>query len=91
MKFKSNQTTLLYVVILVLIVVAIFAVYYYVKRKNKSEGICLDRKNNAGGNYMCGSATACATAAPGWIGQYDQGNGRLGDDVLSGFNFYKAY
>lgn len=37
----------------------------------------------------CGSP--CSVLPPQWIGNADQGNGILGEDHLSGFNFYSAY
>ena len=36
-------------------------------------------------------ATPWVVVPPCWIGQYDQGNGVMGDDIMSGQVFYKAY
>lgn len=67
----------------ILVIFIILFVWYFSKNK---EGFNPDVSSiyNA-----CGSP--CSVLPPQWIGRLDQGNGRLGDDHLSGFNFYNAY
>lgn len=87
---KMNET------IFVIAMITIVIITLFIKN-NKQEGYTWPCTNfNNWSNDLRPHAANCAAtpwsvAVPSWIGQLDQGNGRIGDDSLSGYAYYKAY
>lgn len=89
----------------IIFMIIIFIFLVLVKEKNRKEGYfdeappgyrwpCTNYNNwsNDLKPYAANcAATPWSVAVPSWIGQLDQGNGRIGDDSLSGYAYYKAY
>lgn len=63
---------------IVVILFVVVTLFYFLFCNNLREGFL---------NYK---GAACSVLPPSWIGRVNQGNGRIGDSVLSGFNFYSA-
>ena len=81
-------------ILTVIVFVLLFLLLFSGKRKEGYIWPCTNF-NNWSNNLRPYAANCAATpwsvAVPAWEGQLDQGNGRIGDDSLSGYAYYNAY
>jgi len=79
---------------IIIIAIAVILALFYIFSRRK-EGYIRGRNYDFSKNDLhpcaanCG-ATPWSVVPPAWIGQFDQGNGRIGDDTMSGYVFYNA-
>ena len=79
-----DSTTSILIVILILVIM-------YGVCKNKKEGYRANYDDSRIEKCSCSGAVPWSVVPPAWIGSYDQGNGLMGDDILSGMTFSPAY